>query len=124
MDIVTADSVVEITGAKKVAGAKLKSKKKIACDILIMAIGVWPNLDVIKGTGIEAKQGIIVDNKMQTNIGVIFMLPAMLFRQMICSLARSALMLSGHLHTSREGLLAQTWLEEIRHTKAALRRTL
>lgn len=72
MGIITSDSVVEITGAKKVAGAKLKSKKKIACDILIMAIGVRPNLDVIKGTGIEAKQGIIVDNKMQTNIADIY----------------------------------------------------
>jgi NAD(P)H-nitrite reductase large subunit len=37
-----------------------------------MAIGVRPNLDVIKGTGIEAKQGIIVDNKMQTNIAGIY----------------------------------------------------
>jgi len=72
MNIITSDSVVEITGTKKATGVKLKSKKKISCDLLIIAVGVRPNLEVIKGTGIEAKQGIIVDNKMQTNIADIY----------------------------------------------------
>ncbi len=72
MDIITSDSVVEITGAKKATGVKLKSKKKIVCDMVIMAIGVRPNLDVIKGSGIGTKQGIIVDNRMQTNMADIY----------------------------------------------------
>ncbi len=72
MNIITSDSVVEITGAKKATGVKLKSKKKISCDLVIIAVGVRPNLDVVKNIGIETKQGIIVDNKMQTNMPDIY----------------------------------------------------
>ena len=72
MDIITSDSVVEIAGTKKVTRVKLKRKKKISCNMVIMAIGVRPNLDVIKDSSIETKQGIIVDNKMQTKVPDIY----------------------------------------------------
>jgi NADPH-dependent 2,4-dienoyl-CoA reductase/sulfur reductase-like enzyme len=43
------------------------SKKTLHCDMIIVAIGVKPNLDILKGSGIAFNQGIVVNSRMQTN---------------------------------------------------------
>ncbi len=67
--IITQDTVLEITGSKtKVRSVTLKSGKKISCDMIIVAIGVRPNMEIVQGTDIKVDKGIIVDDTMQTNI--------------------------------------------------------
>jgi NADPH-dependent 2,4-dienoyl-CoA reductase/sulfur reductase-like enzyme len=47
--------------------------RSIAADMIVVAVGVTPNLEIIKGTDIEsAKQGILVDEKMQTSVKGIY----------------------------------------------------
>ncbi|MCM8772816.1 MAG: FAD-dependent oxidoreductase [Candidatus Omnitrophica bacterium] len=50
----------------------LKDGKKIKTDILIIAVGVYPNTELIEGTEIEKNKGIIVDEFMRTNINFVF----------------------------------------------------
>ncbi|MFN4227365.1 MAG: NAD(P)/FAD-dependent oxidoreductase [Candidatus Ratteibacteria bacterium] len=50
----------------------LKDGKKIKTDILIIAIGVYPNTELIEGTDIEKNKGIIVDKFMRTNFHFVF----------------------------------------------------
>lgn len=49
-----------------------KRKRMIACDMIVLAIGVVPDLDVLNGSGINADRGILVDRELRTNISNIF----------------------------------------------------
>ena len=69
--LVLKDTVKSINGDKKVTNVSL-SKTKINCDMVVLAIGVRPNIDVTKGSGIKTNLGIIVDSMMQTNKKNIF----------------------------------------------------
>jgi NAD(P)H-nitrite reductase large subunit len=66
IDIVVGDSVTEIKGKKKVNGLSLK-KKGIKCDMVVLAIGVVPNVGLTKGSGIKINHGILVNTTMKTN---------------------------------------------------------
>ncbi|MBI4733456.1 MAG: NAD(P)/FAD-dependent oxidoreductase [Rubrobacteridae bacterium] len=70
----TGDTVAEILGSKKgvVNGVKLKSGNKLACDAVIVAIGVIPNAKFAKESGVEVNRGIVVDNRMKTNLDDIY----------------------------------------------------
>jgi len=77
--IITQDTVTTITGSKsskackaKVKSVTLKSGKKISCDMVIIAIGVKPNMELVKGTDIKSDRGILVDDTMQTNVKDIY----------------------------------------------------
>jgi NAD(P)H-nitrite reductase large subunit len=66
--LITNNTVVEIKGNKKVKAIILKDKKKIPADLVIVAIGVRPNIELVKNTPIKTNKGILVDRFMQTNI--------------------------------------------------------
>lgn len=69
--LVLNDTVNSINGDNKVIGVSL-SETKISCDMVVVAIGVRPNIDITKGSGIKTNLGIIVDSEMQTNKKNIF----------------------------------------------------
>ncbi len=56
-------------GAKVV---ELGNGSSIEADIVILATGIQPNLDVVAGSGIETGQGILVNDQMQTNFSNIY----------------------------------------------------
>jgi NAD(P)H-nitrite reductase large subunit len=65
------DTVKSINGIKTVTGVSL-NHSKISCDMVVLAIGVRPNTEIIQNSGIKANHGIIVDSTMQTNKKDIF----------------------------------------------------
>lgn len=63
------DTVEEIKTVKgKPAWVFLKSGKKIKTDLLVLAIGVRPNLDIVRETGIKRNRGVTVASRMQTSL--------------------------------------------------------
>ncbi|MGS2778118.1 FAD-dependent oxidoreductase [Robertmurraya sp. GLU-23] len=60
-------SIKEIVGDDKVNGIVLDDQL-ISCDSVIYSIGVVPNLDLVEDTVIQSNRGIIVNEKMETNI--------------------------------------------------------
>ncbi len=67
------EEIADEEGKKKVVVEKNGKKESIATDLVIVAAGVQPNLKIIEGTKIKAtKQGILVDEKMRTNIENIY----------------------------------------------------
>jgi NAD(P)H-nitrite reductase large subunit len=46
--------------------------KKAKSDLIISAIGIQPNLEVVKGTSITLREGIRVDDRMETNLPGIY----------------------------------------------------
>lgn len=59
-------------GKDNVCGVVLDNDKKLECEILIVAIGVRPNMDLVGGTGIRVNRGILVDRSMMTSIENIY----------------------------------------------------
>jgi len=48
--------------------ATMKSGKKVPFDLLVLAVGVRANTDLVKGAGGNVNRGIVVDEKMRTTV--------------------------------------------------------
>lgn len=66
------DEVSTFYGNNKVEGILLKSGRKINCQVVVMAIGTVPTIDLAREAGIEHKRGILVNDYMQTSDESIF----------------------------------------------------
>jgi NAD(P)H-nitrite reductase large subunit len=67
------DAVEEIeTSADRPSGVRLRSGRTISTKLVILAVGVRPNLALVRNTGIVCNRGISVDNRMQTNLEGIY----------------------------------------------------
>jgi len=67
--IITNDTIKNILYRSKVVEKiMLRSGKTLKTDMVILAIGVIPNLDIVHNTPIKTDRGILVDEHMQTNI--------------------------------------------------------
>ncbi len=72
-ELITNNTVVEIKGKNKRAeGVILKDGKKISASLVIVAVGVRPNIELVKNTPIKTNKGILVDAFLQTNIKDIY----------------------------------------------------
>ncbi|MDR3112200.1 MAG: FAD-dependent oxidoreductase [Elusimicrobiota bacterium] len=60
-------SAVEIRGENNVSGIVLSNGETLDCDILIVAVGVRPNINLAKDAGLKVSKGIIVNEYMQTS---------------------------------------------------------
>jgi NAD(P)H-nitrite reductase large subunit len=72
VNIVTGQSVQKILGKPDNDGAVgrvlLTKGGQVACDIVIMAIGVVPRTELVAGSAVKVNRGIVVDNMMQTTV--------------------------------------------------------
>jgi len=66
VNIILGKAVSMIVGKERAEGV-IVGRKKMPCDMVVSAIGVLPNLDMVDGSGISAGRGIIVDTAMRTN---------------------------------------------------------
>jgi nitrite reductase (NADH) large subunit len=63
----------EILGENgKVKGLKLKDGRVIACELLVMAVGIRPNTALGKAAGLTVGRGVVVDDQMRTSDPSIF----------------------------------------------------
>jgi len=65
-------TVAEILGDDKVSGVLLQNGDELSCDMLIFAIGITPNIDLVKDTAVETNKGIVVDKHMRTSVNGIY----------------------------------------------------
>ncbi|MBI5182133.1 MAG: NAD(P)/FAD-dependent oxidoreductase [Nitrospirae bacterium] len=72
--IKTGRTVSEIVGTdkKEVKGVRLDNGEELPCELVVMAIGVRPNIEVVKDTDIKINRGIFVDNHMETSVKGIY----------------------------------------------------
>jgi len=74
--VIAGHSVKSIIGRKddssKVAGVVLENDEIIPCDIVIIAIGVKPRIELAVGTGIKTNVGIVVDRFMRTSVPYVY----------------------------------------------------
>jgi 3-phenylpropionate/trans-cinnamate dioxygenase ferredoxin reductase subunit len=72
IELMVTDEVVRFEGSLHVERAVTKKGRRIACDLAIVAVGIEPNVEIVKGSGIATSDGILVDATCHTNVPGIF----------------------------------------------------
>ncbi|MFC7062551.1 nitrite reductase large subunit NirB [Halobacillus seohaensis] len=72
MNFLLEKASVEIFGEKRVEGIRFKDGSKVDTDLVVMAAGVRPNVQLAQSSGIETNRGILVDDVLQTSIPDIY----------------------------------------------------
>jgi len=69
VNIITGHTSVKINSylAGEVSGVTLDDGRALPCEMVVIAIGVRPRLEVIAGSGIKINRGIVVDRRMMTS---------------------------------------------------------
>lgn len=57
---------VEIKGTDRVEAVRFESGEEIEADLVVMAAGVRPNVELAKGAGLHCERAIVVDDTLQT----------------------------------------------------------
>lgn len=66
MKFLMAHASDEILGDERVTGLRFKDGSEVDADLLVMAVGIKPNFELAKKTGIHCERGIVVNDTMQT----------------------------------------------------------
>ncbi|QCR32705.1 nitrite reductase large subunit NirB [Lysinibacillus sp. SGAir0095] len=61
-----------ITGGKRVERLKFSDGEEIDCDLVVMAAGIKPNIELAQQAGLTTNRGIIVNDYLQTSIPHIY----------------------------------------------------
>jgi len=56
----------EIIGKKRVQGVRFKDGREITADLVVMAVGIRPNIALAKHAGIYYERGVVVNDTLQT----------------------------------------------------------
>jgi len=65
--VITNHTVAKVTGDQRVTGAILDNGERIPCDMVVLAIGVLPRVELAKNAGLEVNRGILVNKRMATS---------------------------------------------------------
>jgi len=66
MNFMLKASTKEILGDGKVQGVKFEDGSELAADIVVMAVGIRPNIQLAKQIGLHCERGIVVNDTLQT----------------------------------------------------------
>ncbi|WYP28589.1 nitrite reductase large subunit NirB [Alkalihalobacillus sp. FSL W8-0930] len=57
-----------LTGKKRVDGVRFKDGSQLDADLVVMAVGIKPNVSLAKDSGLEVNRAIVVNDYMQTSV--------------------------------------------------------
>jgi len=72
LEVVLGDEVASLEGKGGVRALVTRSGRRIACDLVVLAIGVLPNIDCLGSSGIACDNGVRVDRFLATNVPGIY----------------------------------------------------
>ncbi|MDF2954847.1 NAD(P)/FAD-dependent oxidoreductase [Candidatus Alkanophaga liquidiphilum] len=70
--IILQNTIAKVVGEKEVERVILKDGSELPTDLLILAVGVRPNTEVVRDTPIKVNRGIVVDKYMETSVKGIY----------------------------------------------------
>jgi nitrite reductase (NADH) large subunit len=65
--VVTKADTKAITGNGKVEGVELADGTVVSASLVVMAVGIRPNIGLAKDAGLETNRGIVIDDQMRTS---------------------------------------------------------
>jgi nitrite reductase (NADH) large subunit len=70
--VLLAQGVRAVRGSARVEGVELRSGEVLACDTLVVAAGIRPNVELARAAGLSVGRGIRVDDAMRTSDAQIY----------------------------------------------------
>jgi 3-phenylpropionate/trans-cinnamate dioxygenase ferredoxin reductase component len=70
-------------GADRVTGARLADGEVIPCDLVLVGVGVLPNLEIARDAGIACGNGILVDDHMRTSHPDVYAIGDIAYRPLV-----------------------------------------
>ena len=67
MNFLLEKHTAEILGKKHVTGIKFKDGSKIKADLVVMAVGIKPNIELAQKAGLSVNRGIVVNDYLETD---------------------------------------------------------
>jgi nitrite reductase (NADH) large subunit len=74
IDVITRANTKQVLGNDRVEGVELSDGTTIACEMVVMAVGIRPSSALAKDAGLAVNRGIVVDDQMRTGDPHIFAL--------------------------------------------------
>ncbi|MCL9661646.1 nitrite reductase large subunit NirB [Paenibacillus hunanensis] len=68
MNFLLGKRTVELTGKRRVTGVRFTDGTAIDADLVVMAVGIRPNVELAATSGLRVNRGIVVDDYMRTNV--------------------------------------------------------
>lgn len=68
IQLITSNTVEAIHGEDRVESVRLADGKVLKAQLVVIAMGVIPNVDLFKGTNLRIEKGILVNDRMETNL--------------------------------------------------------
>jgi nitrite reductase (NADH) large subunit len=72
MNFLLQKSTTEILGKKQVSGLRFQDGSKIKADLVVMAVGIKPNIALAQEAGIPVRRGILVNDYLETEVPNIY----------------------------------------------------
>ncbi|HET8580312.1 MAG TPA: FAD-dependent oxidoreductase, partial [Nitrospiraceae bacterium] len=73
IEVFLGEEVVEVHGTNgRVAGVLTSKGKRLDTELVVVAIGVRPDIGFLQGSGIRTDRGILIDHEFRTNIREVF----------------------------------------------------
>lgn len=72
IDIVRNVQAVRVLGDPDTSGVVLSDGRTLGCELVLSAVGIQPNVELARAAGIPVGRGILVDNRMQTQVPRVF----------------------------------------------------
>ena len=66
LEFLLAASTKEIIGKKRVQGVLLEDGREVTADLVVMAVGIRPNIKLAKAANLHCERGLVVNDTMQT----------------------------------------------------------
>jgi nitrite reductase (NADH) large subunit len=66
IDVYVSARTTEITGRDAVTGVKLADGRTVPCDMVVIAAGIRPNVELAETSGFTVERGIVVDDQLRT----------------------------------------------------------
>ncbi|TVP83409.1 MAG: NAD(P)/FAD-dependent oxidoreductase [Alkalicoccus sp.] len=67
MNFLMEKETLKIRGKKRASGLLFKDGSSVEADLVVMAVGIKPNVSLARETGLEVERAIVVDDYMQTS---------------------------------------------------------
>jgi 3-phenylpropionate/trans-cinnamate dioxygenase ferredoxin reductase subunit len=72
VQLVTDDQVIGLEGSDRVERALTAKGGRLECDLVVVGIGIAPAVEAVSGSGIALDNGILVNERCQTNVPDVF----------------------------------------------------
>lgn len=72
IDVVCEAQTAAIEGVEQVEGVRLKDGRRFEADLVVMALGVRPNVELARNAGIASNRGVLVNGSLSTSTDGVF----------------------------------------------------